>query len=96
MSQENIEVVRCGYDAFSRGELAAMFEDVHPEIVSYTTPPLPDPGEHSGYDGMLEWISDWTAEFDDFTMEAEEFIEGSASTTRSATHSRPLGCRATD
>jgi ketosteroid isomerase-like protein len=32
MSQENVEVVRRGYEAFNRGDFDAAMEVVHPEI----------------------------------------------------------------
>ena len=75
MPRENVEIIRRGYEAFARGELASIFDDVAPDVVTYTAPPLPDAGEHRGYEGMLEWIAEWTAEFDEFALEAEELVE---------------------
>ena len=35
MSQENVEIVRRGYDAYERGDLAAMLSDVDPEMFTF-------------------------------------------------------------
>jgi hypothetical protein len=32
MSQENVEVVRRGFEAYGRGDIAAMREGMHPRI----------------------------------------------------------------
>ncbi|MGH2952004.1 MAG: nuclear transport factor 2 family protein [Solirubrobacterales bacterium] len=75
MSQENVEIVRRTYEAFSRGDLTAMFEYLDHEVVSYTAPPLPDPAEHHGYEGVLTWIGNWTEGFDDFSIDMDELID---------------------
>jgi ketosteroid isomerase-like protein len=75
MSEENVELVRRGHDAFERGDLAAMLKLVDPEVVSYTAAPLVDPGEYHGPDGLIQWVVDWTEGFDDYVQRAEEYIE---------------------
>ena len=74
MSEENLEIVRRGYEAFARGDITAMFAALDPEIVTYTAPPLLPPGEHVGLDGVLEWIGDWTEAFGEFTLTPEEYL----------------------
>jgi ketosteroid isomerase-like protein len=75
MSEENVELVRRGWEDLERGDIAAAFKFVHPEVVSYTAPPLPDPAEYHGLDGMLEWLGNWIEGFDDYVQHAEEYIE---------------------
>jgi ketosteroid isomerase-like protein len=75
MSQENVEIVRRGHEAFERGDVTAMLELVDPEIVSYVAVPLVDPGEHHGPDGLLEMFATWTEGFDDYVQKVEEYIE---------------------
>jgi ketosteroid isomerase-like protein len=75
MSQENVEIVRRGHEAFQRGDLTAMLELVDPEIVSYVAAPLADPAEYHGPDGVFEMFANWTVGFDDYAQEAEEYLE---------------------
>ena len=75
MSQENVEIVRRGHEAFERGDLTAMLELVDPEVVSYTAAPLPDAGEYHGPEGIFKWIATWTEGFDDYVQQAEEYID---------------------
>jgi uncharacterized protein len=75
MSQENVEVVRTAYDAFARGDLPTVLGQLDPAVVSYTASPLPDPQEHRGHEGFLQWVENWTSAFDQFAMEAEEYTE---------------------
>ena len=51
MSQENVEIVRRGHEAFQRGELTAMLELVDP--VGSSTIPLADPDEYHGPEGSF-------------------------------------------
>ena len=75
MSERNVEIIRAGYEAFGRGDLTAMFGALDPQVVSCTAPPLPDPGEHTGLEGMMTWIGGWTEEFGEFSLVAEEFVD---------------------
>jgi ketosteroid isomerase-like protein len=73
MSQENIEVVRRGYEAYARGDLAAMLTAVDPEITIYREEP--DGATFHGSEGLLEAIAEWVEDFEDFTLTPEEFID---------------------
>jgi uncharacterized protein len=75
MSQENVEIVREAYEAFAQGDLGAVLNAFDPDVVSYTAPPLPDPAEYHGREGVLEWIGNWTEGFDEFALEADEYID---------------------
>jgi ketosteroid isomerase-like protein len=75
MSEENVEVVRRGHEAFQQGDLTAMLELVDPEVVCYVAAPLPDPGEYHGPEGLLRMIANWTEGFDEYVQRAEEYIE---------------------
>jgi ketosteroid isomerase-like protein len=75
MSQENVEIVRRGHEAFERGDVAAMLALVHPELVSYVAPPLADPAEYHGPNGMFQMMANWTEGFDDYVQRAEEYID---------------------
>jgi ketosteroid isomerase-like protein len=75
MSQENVEIVRKAYDAFARGDMPTVLGQLDPAVVSYTASPLPDPEEHRGHEGFLQWVENWTGAFDQFAMDAEEYTE---------------------
>ena len=92
MSQENVEIVRRGHEAFERGDVAAMLEFVDPEVVSYVAAPLADPAEYHGAEGLFLMVANWTEGFDDYVQRAEEFIDAGdhviARVHQSATGSR--------
>jgi ketosteroid isomerase-like protein len=73
MSEENVEIVRAGLEAFRRGDVQEALERVHPEIVSMRTDP--DGAVYRGHDGLLELIADWAEGFDEWTYRSEEFID---------------------
>jgi len=75
MSQENVEVVRRAYEAFALGDLKTVLDQLDATVVSYTASPLPDPEEHLGHDGFLQWVENWTGAFDELAMEVEEYID---------------------
>ena len=73
MSEENVEIVRRGYEAFERGDIAAMLETVTPDLVTYRAEP--EGATWHGREGVLEAIADWTEGFDQFSASGEEFID---------------------
>ena len=75
MSQENVEIVRRGYEAFERRDIAAMLGDVHPNLVSHRAPPQPDAGTWNGPEGLLQAIAGWIEGFDEFAMTVTEVID---------------------
>ena len=76
MSQENVDVVRRGYEAFNRGDLDAATEGFHPEIEWSGPGVLPERREvYCGIEGVRRFWGTWQAEFEDFTVEVEEVID---------------------
>jgi ketosteroid isomerase-like protein len=73
MSQENVEIVRRGYDAYARGDVAAMLADIDSEMVTYREEP--DGATFKGRDGFLQAIAEWVEDFDEFAATAEELID---------------------
>jgi uncharacterized protein len=74
MSQENVEVVRRGYEAYERGDMESAFADLDPEIEVYDHD-IPDSGEYRGLDGVLRWQADWETSWESWRWEAEDFID---------------------
>ena len=81
MSQENVEVVRQGFDvweaAFGAGtdDLGALLAILDDDLVTRRLAPMPDPGTWRGVEGMLAVLAEWTDTFDEFTMKGEEYID---------------------
>jgi ketosteroid isomerase-like protein len=75
MSEENVELVRQGLEAFFVGDLERAMSSVHPDAVALRAPPLPDPQTYHGIEGVLQMYADWTTDFGEFEMAAGEFID---------------------
>jgi ketosteroid isomerase-like protein len=76
MSRENVEIVREAWDAWSRGDMAALFEFYDPGIewdMSHSY--IPDMGVFHGHEGIREFFGEWRAFFAEYWAEAQEFIE---------------------
>jgi uncharacterized protein len=73
VSRENVEIVRRSYEAFERGDMAAVLADAAPDLVTYRAEP--EGATWHGLEGFLEAIADWTEGFDEFSASAEEFID---------------------
>ena len=70
MSQENVEVVRNAFDAFTRGDTDGVLQRCH-EDISITQPPeLPGVSrQQRGHSGVLEAFSIWPEQWDDYYIE---------------------------
>ena len=75
MSQENVEVVRRGFEAWEAGDLSGLLALMDDDLVTRRLAPMPDPGTWYGPEGLLEVAAEWMEAFDEFTMKAEELID---------------------
>ncbi len=73
MSQENVEIVRRGFTAWSEGDTAAMLQDVDPDVVLHAD--QAGQGVYHGHEGAIKSLVDWTEDFDDFKVVPEEFLD---------------------
>jgi ketosteroid isomerase-like protein len=73
MSQENMEVVRRLFTAFSRGDTTAMLWEMDPDVVLHVEQGAA--GVYRGHEGATKTYVDWTEDFDDFKVVAEEFLD---------------------
>jgi ketosteroid isomerase-like protein len=65
MSQENVEIVRRAFEAYTRGDIAAVLAVVDPKVV--ITQPLELGGSvQHGHAGLLEAFGMWPEEWDDY------------------------------
>jgi len=80
MSQENVEVVRASWEAWSRGDMEALFEFYDPAVEwDMTHSNVPDMGVFHGHDGVREFFREWRAFFAEYYAEPEEFIDADES-----------------
>src|SRR5436190_19015716 len=76
MSQENVEAVRRGYDAFNRRDLDAFLSFMDPEVeFAVRFIDMEDRPYLRGHDGMREWWRGVLAVFPDFKIEVLEARE---------------------
>ncbi len=75
MSQENVEIVRRGYERWQElGRPTIEFLD--PEIEWHGPREFPDLAEpHFGHDGVARYLAKVNEAFDDYRMVPEEFID---------------------
>jgi ketosteroid isomerase-like protein len=74
VSQRNVEIVRRSYEAFDRGDLSAILEDVDPEV-AIRAHPRGEEGKYEGHEGLRAFITEWIEPFEDFNLTAEEFLD---------------------
>jgi ketosteroid isomerase-like protein len=75
VSQENVAVVRKGYESLARGDLGATARFWAPEIEWHTNSDVPFEGIYRGVDEVRRAIEDWVGTFDEFTTVVEELID---------------------
>lgn len=75
MSKGNVDIVRRAYDAFARGDIAALRQVLSPDIEWRTTPDVPFLGNYRGIDEFLAAMNEWTEPFDELTTTVEEMID---------------------
>jgi uncharacterized protein len=71
MSSSNLEIVRQGFEAYARGDIAAAMAHHHPEVVFNPAeePPI------RGRDAVRDYVERWEEPWEDYEAEAEEFID---------------------
>jgi ketosteroid isomerase-like protein len=74
MSQENVEIVRRGYDAGNQGDWDAVFRDTAPDF-EVTFKAGPNAGTHRGREAVESVFRDLLSGFDFWIMEPVEFRE---------------------
>jgi len=73
MSRENVELVRRTYEAYAAGDIAALRAASAPDLV--TVRYEPDAATGHGIEGFLQVAADWTSDFDEFSITADELID---------------------
>ena len=77
MSQENVEIMRKANAAFNRGDVAAWSEAWAPDGEFRDLANAPDQGGVvKGLDAIREVVELWTAAFDEFSADIDDYIDG--------------------
>jgi ketosteroid isomerase-like protein len=71
MSQENVELVRRGFDAFNRRDLDAYMALMDPDVEGIPRMVAIE-GDYRGYDGIDRWWKELLDVFPDFSIEVGE------------------------
>jgi ketosteroid isomerase-like protein len=71
MSQENVEIVRAGFDAWNAGDMEALRELYDPNVIMRPIEGWPEPGPFVGRDAV---IRQWKQQRDAFQSDALELI----------------------
>jgi ketosteroid isomerase-like protein len=91
VSQENVELVRLGFEAFVAGDTAAFEGYLTPDVEVVQPPEVPDAKTYRGPAAMRHAMDDWPSEWEDFHMELLEVIDVSDDTLVSVTRHRGRG-----
>jgi uncharacterized protein len=75
MAEDNVELVREGFEALREGDPEALMPFVHPEF-EVTTPPqlAAEPDTYRGHDGIRRYFESFYEAMDRVSFEAKEFI----------------------
>ena len=92
MSQQNLEGVRRGYEAFNRGDLDQVLEGLDPEIEWHVPPILPEETVYNGHDGVRELWRNLEDAFEKVEIVVEEMFEADDKVvTMAAVRGRGMG-----
>jgi uncharacterized protein len=72
----NVDTARTAYEAFGRGDLAALQDDFAEDAVWVTSDELPLGGETRGRDQVMANFAQIPNYWSSFSVEPEEFIDG--------------------
>jgi ketosteroid isomerase-like protein len=75
MSEENVEIVRLGYELLNRGDLDGVLQFCAPDFEFRDLPALPGSGVFIGHDAFRAWYAQLNDAFEDLRFEPDEFID---------------------
>jgi uncharacterized protein len=75
MSEENVEIVRRGHEAFAEAGEDAIFEYLDPDIDLTPVAELLDSETYHGHEGVRQWFETMRDAFGEFGWEPLEFVD---------------------
>jgi uncharacterized protein len=73
MSQENVEIVRRGFNAFTRGDTALFLELLDPDVEWIPLMATLESRVYRGHDGVRQWLEGLAADWQFFEVHSEDF-----------------------
>jgi ketosteroid isomerase-like protein len=73
MSEENVEIVRRGYQALKGGDISAWLGGFDPEVVLHENASFPDVLTFRGHAGLLKWVESVNEIWDDPAFDPKTF-----------------------
>jgi ketosteroid isomerase-like protein len=75
MSQENVEVVRRGFETFNARDLDRHVKFFDPGVEWQTSAEDPDAATHRGLQAYKRYLEQWLESFDGLHLDVEEYID---------------------
>jgi ketosteroid isomerase-like protein len=75
MSEELVQLVEKGYDAWNSGDRTWVLDHMSPEVEWITPEDDPDPGTYRGYEGVENYWAQWRAAVGQLNFKIEEMID---------------------
>ena len=75
MSQENVELVRAGYEAWNRGDITWALKHLDPQVELRDPPDAPDAQVWHGHEGYRRQLEQFMAAWEDASLEPEEIVD---------------------
>jgi ketosteroid isomerase-like protein len=75
MSNENVELIRAGFEVFAKDGLEGLLPFVDPEIEVYAEQTVLNAGTFHGHEGFVKWSEAWFEAWQELSYEALDFIE---------------------
>jgi ketosteroid isomerase-like protein len=75
MSEENVEIVRVGYELLNSGDLDGVLQLCAPDFEFHDLPELPGSGVFIGHDAFRTWYAQLLDAFEGLRFEPQEFID---------------------
>ena len=91
MSQEWVDLVRLGFEALQRGDMAMFDGMTTPDLVLVQPPEVPDAKTYEGRDAIAEAMEDWPKQWEDFRMDLIEILDAGDEVAVSVTRHRGRG-----
>jgi ketosteroid isomerase-like protein len=91
MSQEWVDLVRLGFEALQRGDMAAFDGMTTPDLVLVQPPEVPDAKTYEGQGAVAASMEDWPNQWEDFRMDLIEVVDAGDEVAVSVTRHRGRG-----
>jgi uncharacterized protein len=75
MSQENVEIVRTGFEVWNSGDMNALRKIYDPDVVLRTLEGWPEPGPCVGREAVMRWYEQLREAWDADAVEAVSVVE---------------------